>query len=160
MIDTMVQNAPTRIDGGKAGSGGARRLTALRGASEIADFILRQYSGKVVEVGAGFMPDVALLLKQHLTVVATDKEEHSLEGLPIIDDDIFSPRIEIYEGASLLYSIRPPIEIQMAMGRLAEEIRADVLIRPLNDEIAELRGFCRSLINSGDARFYIFQLKP
>lgn len=135
-------------------------MTALRGASEIADFILRQYSGKVVEVGAGFMPDVALLLMKHLTVVATDKEEHSVEGLPVTEDDIFSPRMEIYEGASLLYSIRPPTEIQIAMGRLAAEIRADLLIRPLNDEIAELRGFYRTLINSGDARFYIFRLKP
>lgn len=106
------------------------------------------------------MPDVALLLGQHLTVVATDKEEHSLEGLAVTKDDIFSPRMEIYEGASLLYSIRPPTEIQIAMGRLAAEIGADVLIRPLNDEIAELRGFCRNLINSGDARFYIFRLNP
>lgn len=153
-------HAPTGIGGEEAGSGETRRLTALRGASEIADFILRQYSGKVVEVGAGFMPDVALLLRQNLMVVATDKEEHSLEGLPVTKDDIFSPRMEIYEGASLLYSIRPPTEIQVAMGRLAVEIKADVLIRPLNDEIAELRGFCRTLINSGDARFYIFRLKP
>jgi uncharacterized protein len=156
----MVRHAPIRIDSVKAGSGEARRSTTLRGASEIADFILRQYSGKVVEVGAGFMLDVALLLRQRLTVVATDKEKYSLDGISIIDDDIFSPRKEIYEGASLLYSIRPPIEIQVAMGRLAAEIRADVLIRPLNDEIAELRGFCRSLINSGDATFYIFRLKP
>jgi uncharacterized UPF0146 family protein len=160
MMDTMVQNAPTGIDGGKAGSREAVRFTTLRGASEIADFILRQYSGKVVEVGAGFMPDVALLLKPHLTVVATDKEKHSLEGLPVTKDDIFSPRMEIYEGASLLYSIRPPIEIQMAMGRLGAEIGTDVLIRPLNDEIAELPGFSRNLINSGNAMFYIFRLNP
>jgi uncharacterized UPF0146 family protein len=134
-------------------------MIMLRGASEIAYFILKNYSGKVVEVGAGFVPEVALTISQHLKVVATDKENRSLKGLSVMDDDIFSPRKVIYEGASLLYSIRPPIEVQIAMGRLAAEIGADVLIRPLEDEIADLPGYARSLVNLGDARFYHFKLK-
>lgn len=134
-------------------------MIMLRGASEIAEFILKNYSGKVVEVGAGFVPEVALTISQHLKVVATDKKNRSLKGLSVMDDDIFSPRKDIYEGASLLYSIRPPIEVQIAMGRLAAEIGADVLIRPLEDEIADLPCYARSLVNLGDARFYHFKLK-
>jgi uncharacterized UPF0146 family protein len=134
-------------------------LIKLRGASEIADFILENYSGKAVEVGAGFVPEVALMISRHLNVVATDKERRTLDGLSVEADDIFSPHKQIYESASILYSIRPPIEVQIAMGRLAAEIGADVLIRPLEDEIADLPGFAKILVNRGDARFYLFKLK-
>ena len=129
----------------------------LRGASEIANFILRNYSGTIVEVGVGHVPEVALLLSRNMSVVATDKQMHQLDGLSIQKDDIFSPRKELYGRASLLYSIRPPIEVQLAMGHLAAEIDADILIRPLEDEIAILPGFSRTLVNLGDSRFYCFK---
>jgi uncharacterized protein len=88
-------------------------------------------------------------------VVLTDKEERLIGGLRVEKDDIFSPRLELYLGASLLYSIRPPLEMQLAMGLLAAKIGADVLVRPLMDEVTELSGFARRLVNSGDARFYL-----
>jgi uncharacterized UPF0146 family protein len=145
------------MDGTEAIVNGSKPSFMLRGAAEMADFILRNYSGKVVEVGVGFVPEVAMLLSRKIAVVATDKETRQLDGLCIAKDDIFSPQEELYEGASLLYSIRPPIEVQLAMGRLAAEIGADVLIRPLEDEIAKLPGFSRTLVNLGDARFYSFR---
>ena len=72
----------------------------------------------------------------------------------------FSPRLDLYRGASLLYSIRPPLELQMAMGRAAARVGADVLVRPLENEVAELPGFTRRLVNAGEARFYLFRLRP
>lgn len=131
-------------------------MTYLRGAPELAEFILKNYSGKVVEVGAGFANDVASRLKP-LNVIATDIDSYSIDGMRVEGDDIFSPRLEIYAGASLLYSIRPPLEVQLAMGMLASKIGADVLIRPLGDEVADLPGFTRSLKNVGEARFYVFK---
>jgi uncharacterized UPF0146 family protein len=67
--------------------------------------------------------------------------------------------LELYRGASLIYSIRPPLEMQLAMGQLAAKIGADVLIRPLMDEVAELPGFCRRLVNRGQARFYLYSAR-
>ena len=131
-------------------------MTYLKGASEIAEYILKNYSGKVVEVGAGFVDDVASHLKT-LDVVATDTSSYRVGSMQIEKDDIFSPRMELYTGASLLYSIRPPLEVQLAMGMLALKIGADVLIRPLGDEVANLPGYTRSLINIGEARFYVFK---
>lgn len=128
----------------------------LRGATELAEFISKNYSGKVVEVGAGFIADVASRLKP-LEVVATDTCSYRVGGIQIENDDVFSPKIELYTGASLLYSIRPPLELQLAMGILALKIGADVLIRPLGDEVTYLPGFTRSLINIGEARFYVFK---
>jgi uncharacterized UPF0146 family protein len=128
----------------------------MRGATELAKFILASYRGKVVEVGAGHCSDVALLL-QRLEVVATDREGGSLGPLPVEGDDIFAPCEKIYQGASLIYSLRPPLEMQLAIGRLALKIGCDVLVRPLGDEVADLPGFSRQLINQGQARFYLYR---
>ncbi|NYT01419.1 MAG: hypothetical protein GKC10_01495 [Methanosarcinales archaeon] len=128
----------------------------MRGAQHLAEFILAHYCGRVVEVGVGYQGDVACRL-QSLDLVATDRSGRDLDGLTVVGDDVFSPRLELYQGASLLYSIRPPLEIQVAMGRLARQVGADVLVRPLGDEIADLPGFVRTLVNHGQARFYLFK---
>ena len=140
----------------------------LRGSEDLADFILKNYSSKVVEVGVGHMPDVTIHLirplappsprsSKPLEVVITDREAGDLRGLTILEDDIFNPRMEIYRGASLLYSIRPPLEIQIAMGEVAMKVGADVIIRPLGAEVAELKGFTRRLLNQGEATFFLFR---
>jgi hypothetical protein len=134
-------------------------MSSLRGAEDLAEFIGKNYSGRIVEVGAGHVPDVAQLLQSQrgLEVVLTDREERLLENMLVVKDDIFAPRMELYQGASLLYSIRPPLELQIAMVELAARVGADVLIRPLEDEVAELAGFERRLVNAGEARFYLFK---
>ena len=134
----------------------------LRGAEDLAEFIIKNYSGHVVEVGAGWRADVALCLlkRSDLDVIVTDKQDRSLSYLRVEKDDIFSPRTDVYQGASLLYSIRPPLELQLAMGTLAMKLGADIIIRPLADEVAELPHFSRSLLNVGEARFYLYQPAP
>ena len=135
-------------------------MSLLRGADDLAQFIASNYSGRVVEVGVGYFADVALGLQARgLDVVLTDKEERLLGSLQVEKDDIFSPRLELYRGASLLDSIRPPLELQLAMGLLALELGADVLVRPLQDEVAELSGFARRLVNREEARFYLFSAR-
>jgi len=131
--------------------------SSLYDAEDLADYIARNYSGRVVEVGAGHMADVAVaLMARGLDVLLTDREERLAGRLRVVADDIFSPRQELYSGARLLYSIRPPLELQLAMGRLAARTGADVLVRPLADEVAQLPGFARRLVNFGQARFFLF----
>ena len=135
-------------------------MSSLRGAEDLAEFISQNYSGRIVEVGAGHVPEVALLLSARgLEVVLTDREEGLLGDLRVQKDDIFAPRMELYQGASLLYSIRPPLELQIAMGDVAARVGSDILVRPLQDEVAELPGFARRLVNAGEARFYLFRAK-
>ena len=133
-------------------------ITALRGSRDLAKFILKNYSGKVVEIGAGRILDVALRLRS-LEIVATDIQGCFTGAIRVERDDIFSPNKKIYRGASLIYSIRPPMELQIAIGELAFEIGADVLIRPLDDEVVDLHGFSKNLVNMGEARFYLFRNK-
>ena len=135
-------------------------MSSLRGAEDLAEFIGQNYSGRIVEVGAGRVLEVARLLSARgLKVMLTDREERLAGSLRIEKDDIFAPRMELYRRASLLYSIRPPLELQIAMGEVAARVGADILVRPLQDEVAELPGFARKLVNTGEARFYLFREK-
>jgi len=132
-------------------------ISSLRGGEDLADYIAQNYSGQVVEVGAGHVAHVALLLAARgLQVMLTDREERLLAGLKVEKDDIFSPHLELYRGAGLIYSIRPPLEMQLAMGDLAAKVGADVLVRPLMDEVAQLPGFSRRLVNWREASFFLF----
>jgi uncharacterized UPF0146 family protein len=135
-------------------------MSSLRGAEDLAEFIGQNYQGRIVEVGAGRVLEVARLLSARgLEVVLTDREERLQGSLCTEKDDIFAPRMELYRGASLIYSIRPPLELQIAMGEVAARVGADILVRPLQDEVAELPGFARRLVNVGEARFYLFRAK-
>ncbi|MCJ7444974.1 MAG: hypothetical protein MUO26_10670 [Methanotrichaceae archaeon] len=131
----------------------------LRGAQELAEFISKNYSGKIIEVGVGHRTDVASYLRS-LQLVVIDIKECCLPGIEVEQDDIFSPKKEIYIGASLIYSLRPSLELQLAIGNLAREVGADIIIRPLEDEIADILGFTRRLENRGQARFYLFRQNP
>ncbi len=136
------------------------RMTELFAEGDLAEFIAKNYSGRVVEVGVGYFPHIArMLVDLGLDVILTDREERYLEGMKVEKDDIFSPQMEIYQGADLIYSIRPPLEMQLALAGLAAWVGADVIVRPLQDEVADLPGFEKRLVNSGTASFYLFRKK-
>lgn len=125
---------------------------------DIAEYILRNYKNKVVEVGAGSRPEVALMLKGKMEVVVTDVNEQKFDGLRFCRDNIFSPDIEIYKNASLIYSIRPPVDFQDALAKVAKEVGADMLIRPFGNEKADLSRYFKNhaLVNYKKARFYLY----
>ncbi len=127
---------------------------------DIAEYILRNYRNKVVEVGVGNMPHVALLLKDRMDVVVTDINEQKYAGVRFCRDDIFNPDMGIYKNASLIYSIRPPVDIQEAIAKTAKEVGADLLIRPFGNEKADLSRFYKNyaLLNYKKARFYLYQI--
>lgn len=126
---------------------------------DIAEYILNNYRNKVVEVGVGSLPHVALLLKDKLDVVVTDVNEQNYAGIKFFRDNIFTPDIEIYRNASLIYSIRPPVDFQEAMAEVAKEAGADLLIRPFGNEKAELGRYFKEckLVNYRKARFYLYR---
>ncbi len=126
---------------------------------DIAEYILNNYRNKVVEVGVGSLPHVALLLKDKLDVVVTDVNEQNYAGIKFFRDNIFAPDIEVYRNASLIYSIRPPVDFQEAMAEVAKEAGADLLIRPFGNEKAELGRYFKEckLVNYRKARFYLYR---
>jgi uncharacterized UPF0146 family protein len=127
---------------------------------DIAEYIIDNYWNKVVEVGVGNLPEVAILLKDKLDVVVTDINEQKYAGVRFCIDDIFNPNMEIYRNASLIYSIRPPIDMQDAIAKISKKVCSDLIIRPFGNEKADLRKYFKehSLINYKKTRFYLYRI--
>jgi uncharacterized UPF0146 family protein len=126
---------------------------------DIAEYIHKNYRNKVVEVGVGSLPHVALELKDRMEVIITDINEQKHHGLRFFMDDIYAPDMSIYMGAALIYSIRPPIDIQEALARVSKKTGADLLIRPFGNEKCDLSEIYLScaVINYGVSRFFLYR---
>src|SRR6058998_145105 len=108
----------------------------------IVEFVRDNYNRKIVEVGVGHRVNVAEKLKETMPateVLVTDTQESVIRsyngsGVRAIVDNIFSPRLQVYQGASLIYSLNPPMEIVHALEKLAKDIGSDLLVKPMSDE--------------------------
>ncbi len=123
---------------------------------DLATYIINHCtpSDKVVEVGAGKFLEVANNLQKHskINIILTDiKPSH--EG--IIQDDINHPNLTIYDGAHIIYSIRPPMELHQAIMDLANTINATLIIKPLSGDDINTRQMMR-LVNYKRAVFYVY----
>jgi hypothetical protein len=102
----------------------------------IGEYIGRNYRS-VVEIGVGENLAAARTIRDAgIPVRCTDiRPVTSGDGMPVVRDDIFSPEDGLYEGADLLYAIRPGVEMVPPMIALAGRIHADLLVYHLGDEI-------------------------
>lgn len=128
-------------------------------AQILVEFIRNIYSTMIVEVGCGRYSATAQALRPFFKVTAMDileREDVDCRLKPIyVKDDITSPDLRLYRGASLIYSVRPPLEIQRSIVDLAERLDADALIKPLGSEIVADRRL--NLYNCRGLPLYIFR---
>jgi len=121
---------------------------------DFSEYIIANYkdASRIIEVGVGGFPLVAFTLKQHLNmdIIMTDIKLYHDE---VVVDDITNPDMDIYSGATLIYSIRPPEELQTHIKRVAESVGADLIIKPLSTEFINLDDSLK-LINYKKAIFY------
>ncbi len=121
---------------------------------DFSEYIIANYrdASLIVEVGVGSFPLVALTLQEHLNmdIIMTDiKPYHG----NVVIDDITNPDLNIYEDATLIYSIRPPEELQKHIIMVSESVGADLIIKPLSTEfIVHYKNL--KLINYKKAIFY------
>ncbi len=112
---------------------------------EIINFILKRFASpkKIIEVGVGFYPDIALKLKTiypnaEILVVDTSltirKFINEKTDLKIIIDNVSTPHLEYYYNADLIYSIRPPVEIIKDLFEIAVKVNSALIIRCLSGE--------------------------
>jgi len=124
------------------------------------EFITENYSHarKIVEVGVGHRIDVAVKLKTRLSnaeVIVTDNDEswvrtHKAPGIKAVLDDVMRPRLALYLGAALVYSLHPPSELVPSLVDLAGKVGADLLLVPVMDEQEVFHaGQWRRLTNRG-----------
>ncbi len=117
-------------------------MDKYEGVTEVlTEFIQNHYSKTIVEVGCGRFSAIAVALQPFFKVTATDLLEIDAVDsrlAPIyVKDDVTCPVLHVYRGASLIFSFRPPLEIQSSILALSERIGADVLIKPFGSEIIE-----------------------
>lgn len=96
----------------------------------------------VVEVGAGRRFDTALAMAAlGPRVLVTDIDTGVLSApapLQVLVDDVTRPDIGRYGGAELVVAVRAPEELQLPIARLARRLGADLAMRPLKDEWADI----------------------
>ncbi|MCS7121225.1 MAG: UPF0146 family protein [Archaeoglobaceae archaeon] len=120
---------------------------------QLAEYIALRWK-KVAEIGIGNYFEVAKKLKEiGIEVLATDVIERKVpNGIKFFVDDVTNPKIEIYRGVELIYSIRPPIELYKPITNLAKRLKVSCIIKPLSGEFP---GFLEGkLINYKGLSFY------
>ena len=111
---------------------------------------------KIAEVAVGKFDKIAQMLseKENITLIKTDIKP---ADATVIKDDITNPDIELYKDVDLIYSIRPPSELQPYIARIAQEIDAQLIIKPLTNEDLNTGRVKMKLKNFKKASFYILR---
>ena len=72
----------------------------------------------------------------------------------MIRDDITNPNLDLYRDTDIIYSIRPPSELQPYLVKLALETGSQLIIKPLTNEDLNTGKVKMKLKNYKKASFY------
>ena len=111
---------------------------------------------KIVEIGAGKFQTISKNLSENenIDIIMTDIDPANDN---IIKDDVFNPNIDIYKGTDILFSIRPPAELQEAIMKIRDDVNATLIIKPLFNEDLNMKTRKMKLKNYNRASFYIYE---
>jgi uncharacterized UPF0146 family protein len=116
----------------------------------LIDYLASRYR-RVVEVGIGTYSRVACALQERgLTVTATDINPR-MAAVPVVRDDLWEPRLDVYRDAQAIYAIRPPPELLPPLKALARRLAVDLIIKPLAGEPCDGR-----LVSTAGRFFYLY----
>lgn len=127
--------------------------------NDFTEYILNEVGKnqvKIAEIGVGRFDKIAERLsdEENITVIKTDI---SPKDSSVIRDDITNPNLELYTNVDLIYSIRPPSELQPHLVNLADKIQSPLIIKPLTNEDLNTPGTKMKLKNYKKASFYILK---
>jgi uncharacterized UPF0146 family protein len=103
---------------------------------QIGEYIAARYRN-VAEVGVGGNFEAArFVCDAGVRVVCTDIRAPAADpGVPFAVDDVFSPDLELYRGADLIYSVRPAVEMVPPLIGLAKTAGCDLIVYHLGFEV-------------------------
>ena len=123
---------------------------------DFAQYILSQAGDgnvRIAEIGVGRFSRIADMLsrRDNIEIIKTDilPADES-----VIKDDITSPDLDLYKGVDIIYSIRPPSELQPYLVKLADELGCQLIIKPLTNEDLNTGRVKLKLKNFRKASFY------
>ena len=123
---------------------------------DFAEYILSEAGEsevRIAEIAVGKFDRIAeyLSAKDNITLIKTDitpKDD------TVIKDDITNPNLDLYRDIDMIYSIRPPSELQPHLVNLALEIGSQLIIKPLTNEDLNTGRVKMKLKNYKKASFY------
>lgn len=126
---------------------------------DFAEYILSEVGDrevKIAEIAVGRFDRIANCLSEcdNITLIKTDitpKDE------TVIKDDITNPNLDLYRDVDIIYSIRPPSELQPYLVSLAQKINSQLIIKPLTNEDLNTGNVKMKLKNFKRASFYILK---
>ena len=124
------------------------------------EYIIDNYSNsqKIVEVGVGKVLEPFEILKKKLPTTEIKCVDIHPANETVLNDDITKPTDSIYENASLIYSIRPPEELQKDIVNLGLKYKSDIIIKPLfTEEINYNLQTKFKLVNYKKNVFYVYK---
>ena len=124
--------------------------------NDFGDYILGEVGEgnvKIAEVGVGKFDMIANMLseRENITLIKTDIDP---KDSTVIKDDITNPDIDLYRDTDIIYSIRPPSELQPYLVNLALEVGCQLIIKPLTNEDLNTGRVKMKLKNFRKASFY------
>ena len=121
-----------------------------------AEYILSQCDKnptRICEIGVGKFTQVFDYLNEH-DHVEIMKTDISPNDSTVIKDDVTRPNLKLYENLDIIYSIRPPSELQPYIIDLALKTNAKLIIKPLFNEDINAKNIKLTLKNYNKASFY------
>lgn len=108
----------------------------------------------IAEIGVGKFNQVYDFLnsKKNVNIVKIDINPSDDE---VVKDDITKPNENLYKNLDIIYSIRPPSEIQPYLVNLKKINNAKLIIKPLFNEDLNISKIKMNLKNYKKASFYI-----
>ena len=124
--------------------------------NDFRDYILSEIQDKptkIAEVGVGKFSMIAdeLSKKENITLIKTDIMP---ADDTVVKDDITNPNLDLYKDTDIIYSIRPPSELQPYIVKLAQTVDAQLIIKPLTNEDLNTGRVKMKLKNFKKASFY------
>lgn len=124
--------------------------------NDFGDYILGEAGTdnvRIAEIGVGKFDMIANMLseRENITLIKTDILP---KDSTVIKDDITNPNIDLYRNTDIIYSIRPPSELQPYLVSLALEVDSQLIIKPLTNEDLNTGGVKMKLKNFRKASFY------
>lgn len=134
-------------------------IKGLKMWNDFAQYIMNEVGDEpvtIAEIAVGKFDRIAeeLSKKDNITIIKTDI---SPKDSTVIMDDITNPNLELYENVDIIYSIRPPNELQPHLVNLACEIDSQLIIKPLTNEDLNTGKVKMKLKNFNRASFYILK---
>lgn len=123
---------------------------------DFRDYIISESENKnvkIAEIGVGKFDRIAneLSQKENITLIKTDIAPADDS---IIRDDVRNPNLDLYSDADIIYSIRPPSELQPYLVKLALKVDSQLIIKPLTNEDLNTDKVKMKLKNFRKASFY------